>query len=232
MAEKYLGNIKGDKGVKGDKGERGLPGEKGEKGDPGVKGDKGERGLPGEKGEKGIQGLKGEPGDKGEKGEKGDNHLFMATPIEVGEVAGNENFNVRFRIANFLSGQKIPENFMFTRGNISIFELEARVIENPNNVQAVLEFRDIESNFILSKCDVPLSGSFKYVSTVTCSRDGYSRLDYKYYKDHEFIRQSVGLRRSNMPETIVSLFLTCNDPAFKMDIFYMNYQLHSRQGIF
>ena len=236
MTERYLGNIKGDPGDKGDpgvKGDKGDPGVKGDKGDPGVKGDKGDPGINGKDGVKGEKGDKGNPGIKGDKGDPGDNKIRIGTPIEVGERTGNPDFNVRFRIGNFLSGEKLPANFLRERGNIVETIIELNVLSNPNNSTATLEIRDVDSNVLITRFETPTAiGKVKFVGVNRILSNSTDWLEYNTYRNNGVSRASARLTRSELPELQLSLWMTSSDPDLLIDINYMQMILYSKNGIF
>ena len=215
VKEYFLGNIKGDPGDKGDKGDKGDPGIKGDKGDPGVKGDK------------------GDPGEKGEKGDPGDNKIRIGTPIEIGERTGNPDFNVRFRIGNFLSGEKLPANFLSERGNIVETIMELNVLSNPNNSTATLEIRDVDSNVLITRFETPTAiGKVKFVGVNRTLSNSTDWLEYNTYRPNAVSRSSAILTRSELPELQLSLWLTSSDPDLLINIYYMQMILYSKNGIF
>ena len=205
MTERYLGNIKGDPGVKGDKGD---PGVKGDKGDPGVK------------------------GDKGDKGDPGSNLMRIGTPIPVGLKTGWSDSAVRFRIANFLSGDFLPKDFLKTRGNKISLILEGEINENPKNLRGLIEFRTTNTSLLLSQYYLPTSGKFKYQSELNViTNDQYFR-SFDFYRGSNVDRTGSMLNSSNHDQDTVSLFLTAQDDLFSINIHYIQMILYSKNGIF
>ena len=211
MVRKLLGNIKGQKG------------------DPGAKG---EPGSPGTKGDTGAKGDKGDPGVKGDKGDPGSNFIKIGTPIPVGNKTGWSESAVRFRIANFLSGDFLPKDFLKTRGNKFSLILEGEINENPNNLRGLIEFRTTNTSLLLSQYYLPTSGKFKYESELNVITNDQCFRSFDFYRGSNVDRTGSMINSSNNDQDTVSLFLTAQDDLFSINIHYIQMIMYSKDGIF